>query len=63
MGKKEKEEQYRPPSMTAVKRCKCPHGNQDRRYGKQMRVHNRTNQKEDKSRQGWRCTVCGSVKD
>ena len=53
---------YRPEPKTAVKHCRCPHGFQDRRYGKGMRVHNRTNQKEATAQQGWRCTICGEVK-
>ena len=47
---------------TAVKRCRCPNNFQDARYGKKMRVHNRTKQHEAKGLRGWRCTICGDVK-
>jgi hypothetical protein len=52
---------YRPAPRTAIKRCvnaQCTSVFQDTQYGKHMRLHNRTKQKEDKSQQGWRCTVC-----
>ena len=42
---------------TEIKKCKCKHEYQDKRYGKGMRLHNET--VKDK---GWRCTVCGNVK-
>jgi len=32
--------------------CGCPQQYQNKRYGAQMRVHNRT-------QNGWRCTGCG----
>ncbi len=49
---------------TAIKRCarKCESVFQDATYGNHMRIHNRTNQKEDKSQQSWRCTVCETVR-
>lgn len=47
---------------TAVKKCRCPHGDQDKRYGKHMRVHNRTKQNDARHLKGWRCTVCKDVK-
>ncbi len=50
---------------TAVKRCgssRCSSAFQDACYGKKMRVHNRTQQKEAKAERKWRCTVCGDVK-
>lgn len=49
-------------NRVAVLKCRCPHGDQDRRYGKKMRLHNRTKQHEEKSLRGWRCTVCKDVK-
>jgi hypothetical protein len=57
-----KQTEYKPDPRTAIKHCRCPHKGQDKRYGDQLRVHNRTNQKEDKHNQGWRCTVCGVEK-
>lgn len=39
---------------TAIKRCTCEHDFQDKRYGKSMRLHN-------KSAKGWVCTVCRNV--
>lgn len=33
-------------------RCRCESKYQDKRYGKKLRIHNRTTK-------GWRCTVCG----
>jgi len=47
---------------TAVLKCRCPHGDQDRRYGKGLRLHNRTKQHEATQIRGWRCTVCKDVK-
>ncbi|MDP3703594.1 MAG: hypothetical protein Q8R78_04340 [Candidatus Omnitrophota bacterium] len=43
--------------MTKIIRCDCKHATQDRLYGAEMRVHNRT-QKATAPRVGWRCTVC-----
>lgn len=37
--------------------CNCEHPDQDRRYGKRMRVHNLSPKKK-----AWRCTVCKSEK-
>jgi hypothetical protein len=37
--------------------CSCKHADQDRRYGKQVRVHNYSLKKK-----AWRCTVCKSEK-
>ena len=47
-----------PPTerATQIKRCTCYSRFQDKRYGLQMRVHNRTRDGK------WRCTVCGRVK-
>ena len=55
---------YRPEPRTAVKRCamKCDSTFQDATYGKHMRIHNRTMQHEAKDKQGWRCTVCETVR-
>jgi len=39
--------------------CKCKHEFQDKRYGKQMRVHNKARKQRE---EGWRCTVCGDKK-
>ena len=44
-------------SETRILRCNCEHKFQDQRYGKGKRVHNKTKDG------GWRCTVCGNVKD
>ena len=41
--------------MTEVKQCKCNHEFQDKQYGKNSRLHNKTTK-------GYRCTVCGSEK-
>lgn len=58
-----KQEQKWTEPTVAVKRCSCPHGYQDKRYGKKMRLHNRTKQSDAKGLRGWRCTVCKTVKD
>ena len=42
---------------TTVMRCTCTHRYQDRIYGAQMRLHNRS-QKDG----GATCTVCGTEK-
>ena len=36
--------------------CKCKHEFQDERYGADKRAHNQC-------AKGWRCTVCGGVKE
>jgi len=46
---------------TSIKKCRCANAYQDKKYGKWLRVHNRTQQNE-KLNQGWRCTVCKDVK-
>lgn len=43
--------------MTKILECTCEHDYQDKKYGKKHRVHNYANKKE-----GWRCTVCNTVK-
>jgi len=53
---------YKAEPRAAIKHCRCPHKGQDKMYGNQLRLHNRTQQKEDKSQQGWRCTVCKTVR-
>ena len=55
---------YRPEPKTAIKRCaaKCDSVFQDATYGKHMRIHNRTKQNDAVQVQGWRCTVCETVK-
>lgn len=55
---------YRPEPRSAIKRClnRCDSAFQDATYGKHMRIHNQTKQKEDKSQQGWRCTVCETIR-
>ena len=40
---------------TAVLTCTCEHEYQDERYGKNKRLHNKTDK-------GYRCTVCGHEK-
>jgi hypothetical protein len=53
--KKVKEEEVRTEyNSITEKRCSCVHPFQDKRYGKGIRVHNKT----DKA---FRCTVCTSV--
>jgi len=42
---------------TSRKQCTCYHEFQDKLYGVSIRVHNR------RGHGGWRCTVCGSVKN
>ncbi len=42
-------------SNSMKKRCKCVHPYQDKKYGKKIRIHNKTTK-------GWRCTVCGNEK-
>lgn len=37
-------------------KCDCYNPFQDKRYGAQMRIHNKTIK-------GWRCTVCGKDKN
>ena len=56
------EQQKWTEKTVAVKKCRCPHGDQDKRYGKKMRLHNRTKQSDDQHNKGWRCTVCKDVK-
>jgi len=46
----------------AIKKCRCKNAYQDKKYGKWLRVHNRTKQQDSKELQGWRCTVCKDVK-
>jgi len=41
--------------MTKTINCNCKHPYQDKRYGKQSRVHNAADGE-------WRCTVCGDIK-
>jgi transposase-like protein len=43
-------------SQVRILFCACPHPDQDRRYGKQRRAHNRT---AGVKRPDWRCTACG----
>ena len=42
----------------AIKTCSCKSEYQDKKYGKNQRVHNRY----IKDSGGWRCTVCGKDK-
>lgn len=44
--------------MTNIRACGCDHKEQDRLYGKGMRVHNWARNSPDKPKGGWRCTVC-----
>ena len=39
--------------------CVCQHEFQDKRYGKNQRLHNPI---KDKKGYNWRCTVCGREK-
>lgn len=43
--------------------CECKHTFQDSRYGKGMRVHNRSKNKGTGVWTNARCTVCGIVKN
>ena len=40
---------------SSIKSCTCSHKFQDKKYGKQKRVHVPTSN-------GWRCTVCSNNK-
>lgn len=55
-----KEQMPLPPSLRRTRRLRCrgckPHAFQDKRYGRGVRVHNRSKQK------GWICTVCGNAR-
>lgn len=58
------EEEKKENTNRTIMFCSCDHEFQDSKYGKKKRVHNRTGGfgKNARSTQGWRCTVCGSVK-
>ena len=43
-----------------IKKCECKHSYQDKKYGEQMRIHNRA--KGPNNTILWRCTVCGKEK-
>lgn len=43
---------------TKVLKCLCEHEDQDRMYGKGMRVHNRLDNKDSKKDPQYVCTVC-----
>lgn len=45
---------------STIKKCKCKHAYQDKHYGKNRRVFNKTLGNR-KGIEGWRCTVCGQV--
>ena len=49
-------------TTVAIKKCTCANAYQDKKYGKKLRVHNRTKQSDDQHNKGWRCTVCKDVK-
>ncbi len=50
-------------SGTAIKPCDCKHKEQDRIYGKGLRLHNFCNRPATKDpMKGLRCTVCSKVK-
>ena len=42
---------------TKLKTCNCKSEFQDKQYGKDQRVHNRTKQAMGKESK-WRCTIC-----
>lgn len=44
-----------------IKQCTCKHEFQDKRFGKNMRVHNGMG-KGGTGTEGWKCTVCGTKK-
>ena len=44
--------------IMAIKQCSCENEYQDKRYGKNQRVHNQYL----KEGGGWRCTVCDKDK-
>jgi len=43
----------------AIKKCTCESEYQDRKYGKGMRVMNRTANKKSENNYYHRCTICG----
>ncbi len=48
-----------------IKKCKCNHAFQDKKYGRHMRVHNGCQPEGGSGSRkfnGARCTVCGDVK-
>ena len=44
-------------ATTKLIQCSCSHADQDKKYGKQVRVHNYSLKAK-----AWRCTVCGNQK-
>ena len=54
----------RAEAQTIKKRCTCKSEYQDEKYGKGIRVHNKTGISGVRSvgQSGWRCTVCGRDK-
>jgi len=46
----------------AIKKCTCKHLYQDSKYGKGLRVHNKSRSVR-KDGVAWTCTVCGIKKD
>ena len=44
---------------TKIKKCTCAHKYQDKKYGKNLRVHNEGGTKDKKT---FKCTVCGVKK-
>jgi hypothetical protein len=47
--------------MTKIMFCACEHEYQDKKYGKNRRVHNASAGTAGKP--AWTCTVCGTRKD
>lgn len=45
----------------SIKQCNCKHKYQDKKYGTNMRVHNKC-KSSHMGKVEYRCTVCGSVK-
>jgi len=44
-----------------LKRCTCDHKYQDKRYGRKIRVFNKTSAKQG-DHYVYRCTICGNEK-
>ena len=47
-----------------IKKCNCTHKYQDKKYGKNKRVHNKigSSGKFETTSKNYRCTVCGDKK-
>jgi hypothetical protein len=43
--------------------CKCKHSFQNEQFGKSVRAHNPCTKKPTPQKPGYKCTVCGSIKE